>query len=436
MFALNYLYFLIITMLLLKYLQMRSKKVKHPLLQRTILAFSGPEMFWTLLFSTGLLALSAPAGLDLMALRLLTLEIFCLMCLCYAKGTPSYSLPIVIHIVALLWLVVGCFYAPSFTYGVRMLLKYVYPVMVCLVASVVVRRPEVMMKATLGARSVALVAWLVTFTHLEQILFPGVFWYATARAINYISICMFSLALYFYLGKERKNLIYAVLFTLPCIIWVFRTSIMGTLVGLMVFSLFRYKIKALPVIALIVALGVSCVFYIPAVKEKMFTDDSVTLTDFMNGKVNQDSVESNARFAMWEYFENRFYRYKEIQGSGTGATQHHFHTNYIFGGLKHVHSDIVQMKCDNGLVALCLYYGSVVMMIGHAFVVFCHQKNRWIKICAITAGAAMAGVAVTMYSDNVVDYSMCTLSYPFGFYGMMLGLLKAERRNRHALQQY
>ena len=428
MFALNYLYFLIITMLLLQYLQRRSKKVKHPLLQREILTFSGPEMFWTLLFSTGLLAFSAPAGLDLMALRLLSLEIFCLMCLSYAKGKPAFPFPVVCYIIFMLWLVVGCFYSPAPAYGVRIILKYLYPLVVCLAASAVVRRPEVMMKSALGARTVALVAWLITFTFVEHILFPGVFWYATARAINYISICMFSLALYFYLGRERKNLIYAILFTFPCLLWVFRTSIMGTVVGLMVFSLFRYKIKALPVIALIAMLGVACVFYVPAVKEKMFKDDTVTLTDFMNGKVNQDSIESNARFAMWEYFEDRFYKDKEVQGSGTGATQHHFYNNFLFGGLQVMHSDMVQMKCDNGLVALWLYYGSVVLMITHAFVVFCRQKNRWIKICAITAGSAMAGVAVTMYSDNVVNYSMCTLSYPFGFYGMMLGLLKAKKK--------
>ena len=428
MFALNYLYFLIITMLLLKYLQMRSKKVKHPLLQREILMFSGPEMFWTLLFSTGLLAFSAPAGLDLMALRLLTLEIFCLMCLSYAKGKPSFPFPVVCYIIFMFWLVVGCFYSPAPAFGVRVILKYLFPLVVCLAASAVVRHPEVMMKSALGARSVALVAWLITFTFVEHVLFPGVFWYGTARAINYISICMFSLALYFYMGKNRKNLIYAILFTIPCILWVFRTSIMGTVVGLMVFSLFRYKIKALPVIAMIAMLGIACVFYVPAVKEKMFKDDTVTLTDFINGKVNQDSIESNARFTMWEYFENRFYKDKEVQGSGTGATQHHFYNNFLFGGLQVMHSDMVQMKCDNGLVALFLYYGSIVLMIGHSFVVFCRQKNRWIKICAITAGAAMAGVAVTMYSDNVVNYSMCTLSYPFGFYGMMLGLLKAKKK--------
>lgn len=428
MFALNYLYFLIITLLLLQYLRMRSKKVKHPLLQREILTFSGPEMFWTLLFSTGLLAFSAPAGLDLMALRLLTLEVFCLICLSYAKGKPSYPFPVVCYLIFMLWLVIGCFYSPAPAYGVRVILKYLYPLVVVLAASAVVRRPEVMMKSALGARTVAVISYVVTIVPFVGVLFPGVFWYVTARAINYISICMFSLALYFYLGKERKNLIYAILFTLPCILWVFRTSIMGTVVGVMVFSLFRYKIKALPVIALIAMLGVACVFYVPAVKEKMFKDDTVTLTDFMNGKVNKDGIESNARFAMWEYFEERFYKDKEVQGSGTGATQHHFYTNFLFGGLQVMHSDMVQMKCDNGLVALWLYYSSIVLMIAHAFLVFCRNRNRWIKICAITAGSAMAGVAVTMYSDNVVNYSMCTLSYPFGFYGMMLGLLKAKKK--------
>lgn len=390
--------------------------------------FNGPEMFWTLLFATGLLSFSAPAGLDLMALRLLTLEIFCLMCFSYAKGTPSFPLPVVCYIIFMLWLVVGCFYSPAPLFGVRVVLKYLYPLVICLAASAVVRHPEVMMKSALGARYVALVALLITFTFVEHILFPGVFWYATARAINYISICMFSLALYFYLGKERKNLNYAILFTLPCILWVFRTSIMGTVVGLMAFSLFRYKIKALPMIALIAMLGIACVFYVPAVKEKMFFDRDITLSHFINGQVGMDDVNTSGRSGTWEYFEERFYKNKEVQGSGTGATQHHFYNNFLFGGIKVMHSDIVQMKCDNGLVALILYYSSVILMITHAFVVFCRQKNRWIKICAITAGSAMAGVAVTMYSDNVVNYSMCTLSYPFGFYGMMLGLLKAKKK--------
>ena len=96
-----------------------------------------------------------------------------------------------------------------------------------------------------------------------------------------------------------------------------------------------------------------------------------------------------------------------------------------------MHSDLVQMKCDNGMIAVILYYAAILMIIMHAFAVFSRRHTMEVKICAITAGASLAGVAVTMYSDNVVNYSMCTLAYPFGFYGMMLGMLKGERKQKN-----
>lgn len=430
MFALNYFYFLLLTLLLFQYLQIKRKTVRHPLDRKQLLDFNGPELFWTLLFSTGLLAFSAPAGLDLMAIRLLSLEMFCLICLRVSRTQVVWSFPLVFYIIFLLWLAVGLLYTPSIGYGVRVILKYLYPLLIALTASAVVRDAEVFLKSSLGARAVATACIIILFIPFTGYIIPGVFWYGTARAIHFISMGMFSLALFFYLGHKRKDGLLAVLFALPCLIWVFRTSIMGTLVGLMTFSLFRYKLKALPVIALISIMGICSVFFIPAVKEKMFKSDQVTLTDFMNGRVNMNDVESNARFAMWEYFEKRFYVGKELHGSGTGASQHHFYNHFLFGGLKVMHSDIVQMKCDNGIIAVFLYYSTILMLIAHAFVVFSRCHSPVIKTCAITAGASLAGVAVTMYSDNVVNYSMCTLSYPFGFYGMMLGLFKGERKTK------
>lgn len=430
MFVLNYFYFLILTFLLFQYLQTRRKLVHDPFDRRQMLDFKGPELFWVLLFSTGLLALSAPAGLDLMALRLFSLELFCLICLNISRTRPIWSPPFVFYVIFLLWLLVGLFYTPSIAYGVRVILKYLYPLLIALTASAVVHDEEVFLKSSLGARTVATVCLIIGFIPFSGLIIPGVFWYGTAQAIHFISMCVLCLALFFYMGHKRKDVLMAVLFTLPCLLWVFRTSIMGTVVSLMAFSLFRYKLKALPVIAVIGIMGICSVFFIPVVKEKMFKSDEVTLTDFMNGRVKRDDIESNARFAMWEHFERRFYNGKELQGSGTGACQHYFYNHFLFGGLKVMHSDIVQMKCDNGLIAVILYYTAILMMIAHAFSVFLRRHSPCIKVCAITAGASLAGVAVTMYSDNVVNYSMCTLAYPFGFYGMLLGLLKGERKTK------
>lgn len=429
MYILNYLYFLIITFLALQYLHHKGKKVINPLDEKQKIIFSGPELFWTLTFSTGLLAFSAPAGLDLMALRLFSLEGLCLFCLLSIKKRPIWSLPALLYLVYLLWLTVGLLYTPATAYGIRVILKYLYPILILLTASSVVRKPEVFLKSARGARLVAFISIIIIFIPLlERNAFPGVFWYGTAKAINYIPMCILSLALFFYWGHKKKDLWFAVLFAAPCFLWLFRTSIMGTVVALMCFSFFKYKLKSLPVIAVIIALSIASVFFIPSIKEKMFKETDVSFEKFSEGKVSKESINSNARFTMWEYFENKFYRGNEITGTGTGSCQQHFYNNHIFGGLKVMHSDMVQMKCDNGLIGLFLYYISVILIIFHCFKIFTTKKQTtWIRICALTAGASMAGVAVTMYSDNVVNYSMCTLSYPFGFYGMTLGLLKAQK---------
>lgn len=429
MIVLNYFYFLILTFLLFRYVGQKKVCVPSPFSPKHKLLFSGPEFCWVLAFSTGLLALSAPAGLDLMAIRLFMLELLCLLLLGVSKTRAVLSAPAILYIVFLLWLCVGLSYGDAPAYGVRVILKYLYPFLFMLAASAVVRYPEVMIKAARGVRWVALASFLLTLIPIvEWILVPGVFWYATARAIHYISISMLSLALYFHAGRHKQDLFLAGLFMLPCLLWVFRTSIMGTVVALMAFSLIRYKVKALPAIFAILVLGICSVFFVPAVKEKMFKDDSITLEQFMDGKVNQDDIESNARFAMWEYFEGKFYQGHELCGSGTGTCQQHFYTHFLFGGLKVMHSDIVQMKCDSGQIALVLYYGSILCIFLHCLISYSRYRDPWIKICAITAGSSIIGVACTMYSDNVVNYSMCTLSYPFGFYGMMLGLIRHRRQ--------
>lgn len=424
MYFLNYIYFLIITFFGFKFIFQKQGVVTHPLNKEQKLLFTGPELFWTLTFSTGLLALNAPAGLDLMAIRLLVLEIFCFLGLFVVKNKPVWGLPSILYIFYIIWLFIGLSYTESISYGIRVILKYLYPLLIMLFASSVVRNWEVYIKSVKGARLIALISLVFAFIPFIGFLVPGVFWYGTARAINYISITILSLGLYFYFDRNKKNLFFVVLFTLPCIIWVFRTSIMGTVFALMVFSFFRYKLKSLPLIFLIFVLGISSVFFIPSIKEKMFKTEDITLQDFMDGKISEDDINSNARFLMWEYLEDKFYNNSVILGSGTGSVQNHMYNNYIFQGLKVPHNDFVQMRCDNGLIGYILYLSMVVSAVIHSLLIYNRYKHPMIRLSAIVAGSTIAGVVLTMVSDNVVNYSMATLSYPFGFYGMTLGLVK------------
>lgn len=430
MILLNYLYFLIITFIGYKWLTSSGGTMTNPLNKQEQMWMDGSERFWVLTFSTGLVALSAPAGLDLMAIRLLVLEVFCLIGLLFiCKRKPQWTAASVVYAVFILWLVIGLAYSPAPGYGFRVILKYLYPLLIMLFASAAVRDTEVFLKAGLGARIVAVTSIVIAFIPmLEWTLFPGVFWYGTARAINFISICIFSLALFYYTDKKKENLFYAILFILPCFIWVFRTSIMGSLVAIMAFYFIKYRMRSLPIIAGVMIAGVMAVFFIPSLHQKMFKDSSTNIDQFKSGSVSMDDVNTNARAAMWEHLENRFYQGHELTGSGTGTVQQYMYNNFIFGGLKVPHSDFVQMCCDNGLISLILYAMIALLAFYDCFRTHHTSNNTGVKICSIVAGASMMGVFVTLYSDNVVNYSMATLSMPFGFYGMMLGLKQNERK--------
>ena len=426
MLALNYIYFLIITYVGVKYLFAKRVTMANPMQRGTLLEMNGREAFWVLTFGTGLLAFSAPGALDLMAIRLLVLEVLLIVGLIMADQRPTWSLPLVMYVLFLVWIVCGCFYSPSPMYGLRVVLKYIYPLVVALFASAVVRDTEIFVKAGVVARWVAVISIIVFFTPLRK-LFLGVFWYGTAAAINYISIMIFSLALFFYTDERRKNLFYAVLFIIPCFLWVFRTSIMGSLIAIMGFFFIKYRLRSLPIIASVLILGVVAVFTIPSLRQKMFVDENKSIEEFQEGQISMNDVNTNARSSMWEHLEDRFFVGHDITGSGTGSVQNYMYNNRIFGGLKVPHSDFVQLKCDNGLIGLVLYLGVSLLIFAHCFLIFQSAKDNVIKLCAIVAGASIIGVVATLYSDNVVNYSMATLSMPYGFYGMTLGIAKHRK---------
>lgn len=434
---LNLIYFLILSYWGYKFLMMRYKVVTHPLDTKKKVVFEGSELFLVLTMATGLLSLSAPIGLDLSAIRLFLLEAFCVIGLFKARHKPIWSGASVLYLLLLLWMLVGLFYTPSMSYGIRVFLKFLYALLVILFSSAVVRNGEVFLKAGFWARWMAVFTILLIFTRLHR-LFPGTIWYSTALAINYIVMCMFSLAMYYYGGRKKKDLYLAMLFIIPCIVWVFRTSIMGTALAFMVFMFFRYKLRSLPFIFGILILFVVAIFTIPSVKDKMFAGENRTLEEFQAGKITMDDIDSNGRFAMWEWSFDTYYDGRELIGSGTGNLQRAFYAlEHGIGRIRIVHNDYVQILCDNGIVGMFLFGGAFLFLIIHCFIVFQKRGYPWyIRVCAITAGASAAGMLLTMYTDNVMNYTMATISYPCAFYGMMLGLEKGflqEKKGKGSL---
>lgn len=429
MTALNYIYFIILTIYAFYLLNAKRIVVKNPLNREQLLALTGPEALWILLFSTGILSLSASGAIDLSAIRMMSVELFAIVGLLYVSNKPILGFAGSAFIIFLIWAVIGLFYTSSLSFGVRTILKYIYPLLMMLFASAVVRDKEVFYKATIFARGLAIIVFIISFIPYAVSILP-VFAYGTALAINFIFMMALSWAMYFFLGKRRIDLLLSLAFLIPCFVWVFRTSIAGSGIALMVFFFFKYKLRSLPIVLFIIIAGVVAVFTIPSLREKMFRDKDVTLEEFQEGKLNQDDVNDNARYMIWDNLKKHQYYGKEAIGSGTGSSQHYMYNapRKTFGGIKVAHNEFLMILCDLGIIGLILYLLIFFFMIVHCFIVY-NRKDYpvSIRLAAITSGGAIAGMIFTMYSDNTILYSMATLGYPFGFYGMMLGLLKTER---------
>lgn len=140
-----------------------------------------------------------------------------------------------------------------------------------------------------------------------------------------------------------------------------RTGIGASVLGLSFFYMLYKKGKSVPYIALMVIIFIGSIFAIPEVREKMFGEDAdkVTLSNAGAAKVTM-----NGRDTVWELTMNRFYKGKEIQGSGCG-TALAWLKGYSVGGKSAglIHSDWVQMLCESGNIGLGIYIVFALVML-------------------------------------------------------------------------
>jgi hypothetical protein len=292
-------------------------------------------------------------------------------------------------------------------------------------ASAIVRDEKIFLSCCVWARRVAIVSALIGYFPFIAQFFGGTFWYATALNLNYVTISLISFGLYYFYGKDKKDLILGILFFLPCILMVHRSGLLASFAGLAVFMFLKHKWISLPYIAVILGIGLAIVFYVPAFHDKMFwkdTENELTISDLREGNISEDDIRNNGREAVWEMLEDEFYKGHELKGSGIGSCQKFLYDNPA--GVKQTHGDYVQMRCDTGLIGYWLYIIVGIAVVVHCFLV-CTRNYvpDYIKCCAMIAAGGIVGCYAAMYSENVVTYTMASTGYPFALYGIMLGML-------------
>ena len=146
-----------------------------------------------------------------------------------------------------------------------------------------------------------------------------------------------------------------------------------------------------------------------------------------------DKIEMSGREYMWERTKEACYNGHENLGSGLGTSGHFikYSDSEIEGQVSgKLHNDYLELMCDTGNVGialLILFYLTVILKV---FVnVAMRRSSSLIKVTGIMALPSMAGIAFSMYFDNVASNSMQSMVMPYIYLGFFLKALDIERAN-------
>lgn len=195
---------------------------------------------------------------------------------------------------------------------------------------------------------------------------------------------------------------------------------------------FFLKFKGLVRIALpaLGILGFIALFtFVSDFRSRMFLEKagSITFASIIQDPVGTiGAIGGSGRYAAWHLALRTLYERHPTTGSGIGATQLLFY-DPTGVGTSAVHSEVIRILCDLGIVGLILFVFAWVQLF-RSMIKYHRVRDLYRSpAAAIAAMAAAGGYLVFFATDNGLDYVAQMGVFTYGLVGAVLGL-RSERR--------
>jgi len=396
-----------------------SSKPSYIYFENEEILLNGPEKFLLFTIITGMF-MCGPFS----AIRLLIWELLVIFSIYLYGKIIKPNVIIFSYLIFLLWLILEFVRTPSYFYGLRVFVKYLYPFVIMLFAATFVKSEKfvyIAMKYLVYTGfifSLFLGGVLTKIFHIWFFYSFSIIWPISTFG-DFIAIVSAASFLLWWRTREKKYLFFILWFLLSEILQSVRTSLLAITAVLIIGSFLRYKLKSLPYIIGSIFFIIGVVLYVPYVKKKMFFNPQNihTVEDIIKAQ-ESGQINTSMREYMWNDLMYRFYEKNELFGQGLGTVQHFMYTNFVYGGLHVPHSDYVQMLCDTGLVGLILYLLLPILLIFYLRKYLFQLPIRGIVLSAQMSFLSFVAVLISMGFDNVVNYNVAAHSYPFIFLGI------------------
>ncbi|MFA6629788.1 MAG: O-antigen ligase family protein [Sulfuricurvum sp.] len=398
---------------------------------------TGREKFLLLTIVTGMLRFA-----DFSATRLMVWSILVLSAFLLYRRPPKITPIMAFYIAFILWLGISFFWSADTGYAFRTYIKYVYALLIMLFAATFVRSKDLIFIAmrwliiTAFIYSVFLGGLMTHILGIWHFYLQGLFW-PMSTLNDYLAMMSGLSFLLWWRTREKKYLLLVGWFFLSAVFQSVRTGLLGIFMVMAIASYVRFRALALPYIGAIALTAILSVLFIPQVREKMFYDPSAVQSVGDLEKVDTTQIDSNGRFAMWDWTLRHLYDPHPLTGSGLGTTQYvYYETAHPFYPIRVIHNDYVQMLADNGQVGLILYALFVIIASLSAYREVHSRKPDYLRNTAFLVITSFTAMSVTMMTDNVVLYVLATFSYPFIFVGLLIAYRRVYASDlRQSLQK-
>ncbi len=350
-----------------------------------------------------------------------------MLLLAFTRFKVKVDVIVVCYMLFLAWAVYSLFCSSVKFQGLMMFIKYALPLLYLWLGYSAINDEADFLFLFKKVTWIAII-YALLIGGVSAKFFPGLYgalcFGSGGLFIAYASLADFFSALFvaplalFVIYRKRIWLVAAAWLALSTVLEVVRTGIGGIFLASSFFFFFYYKLKAVPWLFGIALLAVSAVFFIPEVHEKMFMDDSQTISTMSVSSMSFDNIQSNGREAIWDANMSRFFEPNPITGAGLGESVEYTKNKFV---VKLIHSDYVEILCDMGIVGIALFglfaLSVIMKVIVHAWI---RPKNSFVRLSGAMAVGSCAGAFFSMSFDNVVSYSQQCFVIPFIFIGIFL----------------
>ena len=338
----------------------------------------------------------------------------------------------------LFYTMLSLLWAADTVMGLRMLLKLAAPFLF-FVAIQLILKTDADLKSASGAAFLCcfIVLVLAVMNHLtrgaiflqelETVSSNHAFTapYMTAANFSFLQGSGAVLALgYWFATRKLHFLAIYLVFTVAVFLGLTRISMAGLVVatGIVIFCMARSVVLKILIPVLIVTAFVTAFFTVESFQNRMFKTSHVSLEKLLktDSKHLDDIVYTSGRSKMWKLAADRFLGKNILLGSGAGA---------VDSWLEHkvrLHSEYLRLICDLGIVGLALYLAAIGQIVIGMVMSFFRADVLQHRQFAATGLGALAFYAVTLATDNSLNYVTEFGLYVFAMAGATFVTLSPE----------